>query len=176
MNLSKSSTSIMFAGTAASELLPAYVVYKAEKLWDTWTENGPIGAQCNRSRSGWFNHACFEDWFEKVALLFCKWKSGRCVLIGDNLSSHFSPDIIKQCNKSNVAFCCLPPHSTHLCQPLDVSFFCPLKAKWRSILAEYKTARGKKEQTIQKDQFPRLLKKLLDSLEPNRESNLQTGF
>ena len=103
-------------------------------------------------------------------------KNGRCVLIGDNLSSHFSPDIMKQCNMNNVAFCCLSPHSTHLCQPIDVSFFCPVKAKWRSFLSEYKTATGKKAQTIQKDQFPRLLKKLLDSLEPNRESNLQAGF
>ena len=43
-------------------------------------------------------------------------------------------------------------------------------------MAEYKTARGKKGQTIQKDQCPRLLKKLLYSLEPSRESNLQAGF
>ena len=96
MNSSKSFTGIMLAGTAAGELLPAYVVYKADKSWDTWTENGPIGARYNRSQSGWFDHACFEDWFEKVALSFCNRKSGRCVLTGDNLSSHFSPDIIKR--------------------------------------------------------------------------------
>ena len=35
MNSSKSSTSIMFAGTATGEHLPAYIVYKAEKSWDT---------------------------------------------------------------------------------------------------------------------------------------------
>ena len=122
MNSSKSSTSIMFAETAAGELLPAYVVYKAEKLWDTWTENGLIEARYNRSRSGWFDHACFEDQFEKVALPFCKRKSGRCLLIGDNLSSHFSPDITKQCNKNNVAFFCLPLDSIHLCQPLTWVF------------------------------------------------------
>ena len=57
-----------------------------------------------------------------------------------------------------------------------MSFFRPVKAKWQFILAEYKTAQGKKEKTIQKDLFPRLLKKLLDSLEPNRKSNLQAGF
>ena len=66
--------------------------------------------------------------------------------------------------------------ASHLCQPLDVSFFRPVKAKWRSILAEYKTAKGKKRQTIQRDQFPNLLKELLDSLEPIRESNLPAGF
>ena len=42
----------MLAGTAAGELLHAYVVYKAENLWNTWTENGPIGAPYNCSQSG----------------------------------------------------------------------------------------------------------------------------
>ena len=32
MNNTKSATSIMFAGSAAGELLPVYVVYKAEHL------------------------------------------------------------------------------------------------------------------------------------------------
>jgi len=176
MNSSKSSTSLMLAGTAAGELLPVYVVYKSEKLWDTWTENGPIGARYNRSKSGWFDNACFEDWFKVVALLFCKQKSGRCVVIGDNLNSHFSPEVIKLCDENNISFCCLPPNSTHLCQPLDVSFFRPMKAKWRTILADYKARKRKKSQTIQKDMFPRLLKKLMGNLESNMISNLQAGF
>ena len=141
MNSSKSSTSLMLAGTAAGELLPVYVVYKSEKLWDI--ENGPNGARYNRSKSGWFDNACFEDWFQVVAFPFCKRKSGRCVVIGDNLSSHFSPEVIKLCNENNISFCCLPPNSTHLCQPLDVSFFRPMKTKWRTISADYKERKAK---------------------------------
>ena len=176
MNSSKTSTSLMFAGTASGELLPPYVVYKAERLWDTWTENGPKGARYNRSRSGWFDNAYFQDWFQQVALPFCRRKTGRCVLIGDNLSSHFSPEITKVCEDNNIAFCCLPPNSTHLCQPLDVAFFRPMKSKWRTILAAYKASRGKKAQTIQKDRFPSLLKQLMETLEANVESNLQARF
>ena len=71
----------MFSGTAAGELLPAYFVYKAEKLWDTWIENGPIGALYNRSRSGEFDHACFEDWYEKVAPHFVSGKVGAAFLL-----------------------------------------------------------------------------------------------
>ena len=51
---SKSSTSVMFSGTADGTLLPPYVTYKAENLYDSWTENGPKGAIYNRSKSGWF--------------------------------------------------------------------------------------------------------------------------
>ena len=41
MNYTKGNTSIMFCGTASGELLPVYVVYKAVKMWSTWTIGGP---------------------------------------------------------------------------------------------------------------------------------------
>jgi len=42
----------MFAGTASGYLLPPYVVYKAENLYDSWTEGEPKGTRYNRSKSG----------------------------------------------------------------------------------------------------------------------------
>ena len=41
INSTKSATSLMFCGSASGEILPPYVVYKAEALWSTWTENAP---------------------------------------------------------------------------------------------------------------------------------------
>ncbi|XP_074033108.1 uncharacterized protein [Leptinotarsa decemlineata] len=61
INFSKSATSIMFCGKAAGDMLPPYVVYKSDKLWSTWVENGPHGTRYNRSKSGWFDTSCFED-------------------------------------------------------------------------------------------------------------------
>lgn len=52
-NHSKSAVSLMFSGSAAGTLLPVYVVYKAENMWSTWTENGPEGTRYNRTKSGW---------------------------------------------------------------------------------------------------------------------------
>ncbi|CAB3225831.1 unnamed protein product [Arctia plantaginis] len=43
LNQSRSSISIMMAGTAAGELLPPYVIYKANNIYDTWTTGGPKG-------------------------------------------------------------------------------------------------------------------------------------
>ncbi|CAG4941405.1 unnamed protein product [Parnassius apollo] len=45
MNHSKASVSIMMSATAAGDILPPYVVYKAQNLYDTWTENGPPGTR-----------------------------------------------------------------------------------------------------------------------------------
>jgi len=46
------------------EILPPYVVYKAEHLWDLWTTGCLKGARYNRSKSGWFDAVTFKDWFE----------------------------------------------------------------------------------------------------------------
>jgi len=176
MNQSKSATSVMYAGAADGTLLPPYIVYKATNLYDTWTFGGPAGARYNRSKSGWFDLTCFSDWFNKIIIPYIKKLTGRKLLIGDNLSSHLSEDVIAACEKYDIAFVFLPPNSTHLCQPLDVCFFRPMKAAWRPIVEKWKKGPGRKQSTIPKDTFPQLLKQLADAITTNAEANLKSGF
>ncbi len=72
MNSSKTATSLMFACAGDSKLLPPYIVYKSLHLYRTWMECGPSKARYNRSKSGWFDALCFEDWLEKVIVPFYK--------------------------------------------------------------------------------------------------------
>lgn len=67
----------------------------------------------------------------------------------------------------------LPPNSTHLCQPLDVAYFRPLKTAWRCTLEDWK---GRNKGCIPKHVFPRLLKKTLQSIKDTSESNMKAGF
>ena len=176
INGTKASTSLMLAGTASGVVLPVYVVYKSDHLWSTWVEGGPADARYNRSKSGWFDNVTFIDWFKSVALPYCRRLApgSKKVLIGDNLSSHFSNEILRDCEKYNIAFVCLPPNATHLCQPLDVAYFAPMKKRWRSLLTEYKQSSRKNAGTVPKHQFPKLLKKLMEM--PNQRENLMSGF
>lgn len=188
VNYSKSSVSIMMCISATGEALPPYVVYKATNMWDSWREGGPKGApfcskQCcckgsryNRTNHGWFDSTTFNDWFEKVFIPHSKLIEGRKVLIGDNLSSHFTDDVLKLCRSNNISFVCLPPNATHLCQPLDVSFFAPLKKCWREILTEWKKA-NPNSSAVEKGLFPRMLKKLFVTLgEARVRQNAISGF
>ena len=178
INTTKSSISIMYAGTAAGHLLPPYVVYKAEHLWDTWTVGGPAGTRFNRSRSGWFDLVCFEDWFLTVVVPYVRHIDGVKVLIGDNLSSHFSKKVLQECDRYNIKFVCLPPNATHILQPLDVAFYGPLKKYWRNILTAWKKGPGRRQTTLSKDSFPALLQQLNVSLEDGGRGreNLISGF
>lgn len=172
MNHSKSCTTIMVCGSADGTLLPPYVIYKSLHLYDTWKENGPVrdpcctkaccsqGTRYNRTSSGWIDGETFRDWFKTVFLPHAKRLEGRKALIGDNLSSHMDPEVLQLCNQNDVDFVCLVPNSTHLCQPLDVAFFRPMKTAWRAVLSEWKL-QNLRLNTVPKDMFPTLLKQCL---------------
>jgi hypothetical protein len=98
------------------------------------------------------------DWFESIvipALRKLYWKK---VIVCDNLSTHLSVPIFQRCREENIHFVCLPPNSTHLTQPLAVSFFRPLRAAWHNNLAEWKqTPDGMKDTVLPKQDFPYVL-------------------
>ena len=175
-NSSKACTSIMVCGNAVGDVVPPYINYKAEKIWSTWTENGPSGARYNRTKSGWFDGITFEDWFTSLLLPILKRQEGPKAIIGDNLSSHINMEVLRLCRENNIKFTALPPNATHLLQPLDVAYFRPMKVVWRKVLKEWKeTAAGSRCTSVPKDQFPTLLKKLWDNMHTGPE-NLIAGF
>lgn len=114
------------------------------------------GTYYNRTSHGWFDSVVFTDWFKKGFLPHAKRLPGTKVIIGDNLSSHFTLDVLKLCEENDIKFTCLPPNTTHLYQPLDVGFFHPLKAEWRKILTEFKF-KNPRIGTVPKSMFPSLL-------------------
>lgn len=103
-----------------------------------WFEGGPPGCRYNRTKHGWFDSSTFEDWFTSHMLPVPKKQEGQKVLIGDNLSSHFNETVIELCEANNIRFVCLPPNTTHLTQPLDVSVFSSLKNEWRKVLSHWR--------------------------------------
>ncbi|KAJ8926170.1 hypothetical protein NQ314_021484 [Rhamnusium bicolor] len=141
INFTKSAISIMFAATAAGILMPLYVVYKSDRIYDQGVIGGPPGIIYNRTKSGWFDGPTFQDWFNKVII---PWASEPKIIIGDNLLSHLNVEVIRACQKYNIKFVFLPPNATNITQPLDVSFFHPLKVAWRKILKEIKLKHPKR--------------------------------
>lgn len=173
MNSTKASLSVMFAAAGDETILPPYVVHKAQHMYESWRAGGPPNSRVNRTKSGWFDSYCFQDWVETIAIPHLSKLQGVKVLLGDNLASHLSVDSIKTCQDHNIKFIFLPSNSTHLTQPLDVAFFRPLKQAWRSILLKWKQGPGRSEASLPKDRFPPLLKELFESL---KEANVVSGF
>lgn len=57
-------------------------------------------------------------------------------------------------------------------QPLEVSFFNPLKSVWRRFLSKWKKYT---KRPLNKDAFPLLLKQALQKIE-KKEQNIKNGF
>lgn len=53
------------------------------------------------------------------------------LLLFDNLKSHLSERVTDLLNEKHIRFCCLPPHSSHLLQVLDLSFFGSMKMHYK---------------------------------------------
>jgi hypothetical protein len=58
------------------------------------------------------------------------------ILILDGHGSHISIDFLWHCKQNNVQLVFLPPHSSHVLQPLDLSCFSIAKSKYRGKIAE----------------------------------------
>ena len=61
------------------------------------------------------------------------------ILLLDGHSSHYNLKAIKVAAENDIVLFCLSPHTTHVAQPLDVSFFSPLKKHWARVCHEYMT-------------------------------------
>lgn len=79
----------------------------------------------------------FYDWFKVVFVEYVKQLDGPKLLILDGHSSHITLDIVRLAKENNIEIVCLPPHSTHILQPLDVAVFKPMKTEWRKIVEEH---------------------------------------
>ena len=50
-----------------------------------------------------------------------------CLLVLDGHGSHLTPEFDRICEESHIIAICMPPHASHLLQPLDVGCFSVLK-------------------------------------------------
>ena len=169
---SKTCISLMYCGNAAGQFLPPMVVYKAQNCYNEWTIGGPKGTLYDNTLSGWFDSRCFECWFNELFLPHVSDKPGLKVIIGDNLASHFTPQVVESSVANNIAFTCLIPNSTHILQPLDVAVFGPMKREWRKILQQWRKE-SRVKGSIPKNHFPKLLNQLQNQL---KEENIVSGF
>ena len=96
------------------------------------------GDRISLSENGWTDNKLCIEWMEE-----CFGPATRsnllgqyCLLIVDGHASHVSTEFIKFTRANKIICLCLPPHSTHLLQPLDVGVFGPLKQNYKKVLSK----------------------------------------
>ena len=115
----------------------------------------------------------FARWLKLVFLKNVSHLDWSKILFLDGHSSHITSDLIQIARENQVILFRLPAHTSHLIQPLDVSVFKTTKELWQKILQAHLVETG--WQNISKDEFSRLLKKLVEKGGFKR-SNAVIGF
>jgi len=93
----------------------------------------------------WIEHFLKHAPAERPLLLTC-----------DQHETHMSKDVVDLCRGNGVEVVCLPSHTTHALQPLDVSLFGPLKEAFTKLATNMGLVRG--EHVLGKKYFSSILK------------------
>lgn len=109
--------------------LPPQIILAAESHQSRWHHDIPGNYTISISKDGWTNDGLGFEWLQKV---FEPATASRTVgryrlLILDGHSSYATASFDKFCTERMIIPLYLPPHSSHLLQPLDVGCFGPTK-------------------------------------------------
>lgn len=111
--------------------IPPLIIFAGENVCTSWIplKDLPEGWHISCNTKGWTNNIHGVQWLQKCFEPATRDKADNefRLLICDGHDSHISADFIQHCIANRVILILLPPHCSHLMQPLDVGIFFPLK-------------------------------------------------
>lgn len=113
--------------------IPPFIIFDGKLHQTTWYQSGiPATWRIAVSDNGWTNDELGLEWIkhfhENTKHCKGKWR----LLIFDGHSSHRTSEFRDFCLQNCILTLCLPAHTSHILQPLDVSCFGPLKKAYGS--------------------------------------------
>jgi len=154
------------------------IILKAEEFIAEWFQKVrgvPENILFGRSHNGWTD--------EKMAMEFLKRNFGSesttahkagdefRLLLFDGHSSHVNMQFLDFCITQKIIPYCLPPHTTHRLQPLDISIFSPYKHQYQKELTR---SFEKHEYGVSKENFSEIL--MIARRASFTPSNIQSGL
>ena len=175
----KTQITVMGCGNAAGTMIPPLVIFKGVRTNSYLVDGAPEGWGIRFTKSGWMNGCVFEDWLEHHFLPYIDKHirphnlTQKIILFLDGHLSHETLYSLELASKRHVEIVCLPPQTTHVLQPLDISFFKSLKSRWDKVNQTYcRTHHGK---FVKKTNFTKIFQEAWDQCGSNTEM-VKNGF
>ena len=132
----KTQVTVVACVSAGGICIPPMVIWDRKLLSIELTVGEVPGTFYGLSNKGWMDQELFDAWFSCRFLRYAP-PARPLLLLLDGHSSHYSPGTIRYAASEQVIVFALPPHSTHLTQPLDRGCFASLKTAWREVCHSY---------------------------------------
>jgi hypothetical protein len=125
--------------SAIGQTIPPFIILPGKKHMRSWYDQLGLlpGIKLVVSDNGWTNNALGLEWLKH----FNKYTRDRVVgtyrlLILDGHGSHLTPEFETFYKENRIITLCIPPHTSHLLQPLDVGCFGPLKTAYGWLVVD----------------------------------------
>lgn len=118
--------------SAAGEALAPLLIFRGADMNTRWiNERSPEGWFFATSKNGWTSNELGLQWLQKVFDPQTRETAAgrRRLLIADGHGSHLRADFIAYCMENDIDLLIMPPHCSHILQPLDVGVFSALKQR-----------------------------------------------
>lgn len=160
----KDNTTILLGCNALGEKTPPMIVFKGKNVWDQWTttEDYP-GTAYAATSNGWMETPVFEAYFEKVFLKTVGEKRP-ILLLYDGHATHVGINLIKKAREANITILKIPPHTSHLLQPLDLAVNKSFKDRWDAAILKWQRMNIGK--TLPKQEFSKMIGQIWKTLDP----------
>ena len=118
--------SVLECISATDRISKPLIIFKGNSLQTSWFEENTPDWTFTTSENGWTSKLIAMRWLTDVFLPQTKPDGGRPrMLVMDGHGSHVDVDFMWECKRNNVELVFLPPHSSHVLQPLDLGVFSP---------------------------------------------------
>jgi hypothetical protein len=121
---------LIAAINAAGWSIRPFLIFAGQYHLSAWYEEAEIPRDwvIALSDNGWTNNKLGVEWLKHFdAHTKTRTVGARRLLVLDGHESHHSLEFQELCKENNIYTLCMPAHSSHLLQPLDVGCFSPLK-------------------------------------------------
>ena len=146
---------LLCCASAAGLPLPPMIIYAKSFPGGQYRFQGPDDALYAKSESGWIDTELFMTWLNKIFLKYVV-SQRPVLLLVDGHKSHITLDVIDKCRENDITLFCLPPHTTHALQPLDIAVFKSLKDQYAKAVRSLSFS--KKNFVVTKREFSKVVK------------------
>ena len=128
-------TTLLSAINASGIVAPHMIIFKGKRVKPELEQMANLNDVVRLSDSGWVKDYLIVEWGH-IFLRFLRNKNllipGRKhILILDGHTTHsLNLKFIELMSENGIILWCLPPHTSHILQPLDKDVFCHLKREW----------------------------------------------
>jgi hypothetical protein len=128
---------------AAGWAIPPFVIFSGKVLISSWYAGMPRDWAIEVSPNGWTTDELALKWLKYFDAHTKEHTVGAYrLLIVDGHGSHNTKEFHEYYEEQKIIVLCMPPHSSHLLQPLDVGCFAPMKRAYYTEIESWSRYAG----------------------------------